>query len=82
MKANKDGDVVAGKKSKPNKDGDVVTGKKSKQDEPKFTRQQVLTSARYKNRRDLVSALLNDDRTYTITEVDQKINQFMKGKVK
>ena len=47
-----------------------------------FTREQVLTSARYKSRKDLVAALLDDGRTYTIAEVDQMISRFMKGQVK
>lgn len=47
-----------------------------------FTRQQLLSSARYRNRRDLVSALLEDGRKYTLKEADQVIDRFMKGKVK
>ena len=50
--------------------------------ETRFTREQALTSARYKSRKDLVAALLNDGRTYTIAEVDQMISRFMKGQVK
>lgn len=50
--------------------------------EMRFTREQVLTSARYKSRKDLVAALLDDGRTYTIAEVDQMISRFMKGQVK
>ena len=60
----------------------AVAEERSKQDKPKFTRQQVLASARYKNRRDLVAALLDEGKTYTIAEVDQMVDQFMKGKVK
>lgn len=56
--------------------------KKIAQAEPRFTRQQVLESARYGNRKDLVAALLDDGRMYTIAEVDQKVDRFMKGKVK
>lgn len=50
--------------------------------EQEYTKQQILASARYKGRKDLVTALLDDNRTYTIAEVDQKISQFMKGQVK
>lgn len=50
--------------------------------EPKFSRGQILASARYRNRKDLVSALLEEDGTYTMEEVSQKVDQFMKGKVK
>lgn len=47
-----------------------------------FTRQQLLASARYRNRSDLVSALLEEGRNYTLKEADQMIDKFMKGKVK
>lgn len=49
---------------------------------PKFTKEQILVSAKYQNRRDLVNALLNDSDTYTMEAVDGKIDDFMKGKVK
>lgn len=64
------------------KDRAAAAGTESKQAEPKFTRQQVLESARYKGRRDLVSALLDGSRRYTVAEVDRMVDQFMKGKVR
>ena len=53
------------------KDVVELAGKKDAQAERRFTKQQVLASARYRDRRDLVSALLDDGRTYTIAEVGQ-----------
>ena len=53
-----------------------------KRAESKFSKEQLISSERYVNRRDLVDALLEDDREYTINEVDKKIDEFMKGKVK
>lgn len=47
-----------------------------------FSKEQILASARYRNRRDLVAALLDDRKEYTIEEVEEVINGFMKGKVK
>lgn len=47
-----------------------------------YTREQVMSSQRYATRRDLVSVLLEDGKTYTLTEVDALINKFMKGAVK
>lgn len=47
-----------------------------------YTRKQVMSSQRYANRRDLVSVLLENGKTYTLTEVDALINKFMKGAVK
>ena len=50
--------------------------------EQKFNKVQILASAQYANRRDLVDALLEDEKQYTKKEVDELINKFMKGKVK
>lgn len=50
--------------------------------ERKFSRDQILSSARYAGRRDLMSALLDAGRKYTKREVDELIDKFMKGKVK
>lgn len=47
-----------------------------------FTKAQLLESRKYRNRKDVVNALLEDDRTYTMDEADTLINKFMKGKVK
>ena len=47
-----------------------------------YTREQVMSSQRYANRRDLVSVLLEDGKQYTLAEVDEKIEAFKKGKVK
>lgn len=50
--------------------------------EQKFNKEQILASARYANRRDLVDALLDKDKSYTIETVDNMIEKFKKGKVK
>lgn len=50
--------------------------------EKKFNKQQILASEKYKNRRDLVEALLEEDKNYTIEKVEELINKFMKGQVK
>lgn len=49
---------------------------------PAFTREQLLTFHRYRERRDLLGVLLEDERRYTYDEVDALMNDFMKGKVK
>lgn len=46
-----------------------------------FSRAQLLASGRYRDRQDLVSALLQDGRTYGIEEVDKLVEGFLKGKV-
>lgn len=49
---------------------------------PAFTKEQLLTFSRYRERRDLLGVLLQDDRRYTYDEVDALVDNFMKGKVK
>ncbi len=51
-------------------------------DTQRFGREQVLASARYQGRKDLVSALLQDGGEYATAEVDRLIENFLKGKVK
>ena len=55
---------------------------KLRRPEAVYTREQVMSSQRYANRRDLVSVLLESGKTYTLAEVDALINKFMKGAVK
>lgn len=64
------------------KDNAAAVERRAEPDEQKFTRGQVLSSVRYRNRKDVVSALLEDGRMYTIAEVDRMVDEFMKGKVK
>lgn len=47
-----------------------------------FTKEQILTSAKYRNRRDLVNALLDEKKSYTTETVDELVNSFLKGPVK
>lgn len=50
--------------------------------EPTFTKESLLNSKRFRNERDLVSALLIDGKEYTISEVEGMITKYMKGMVK
>lgn len=43
-----------------------------------FTKQKLLTFARYANRRDLLLALLEDNKAYTLRQADAAIANFMK----
>ncbi len=47
-----------------------------------FTKEQLLTSKRYKNQKDLLSAILEEQGSYTILEVEQKIEHYRKREVK
>lgn len=48
----------------------------------KYTKQQILKSKRYSDKQDLINALLEDNGHYTLLQVDEIINDFMKGEVK
>lgn len=48
----------------------------------KYTKQQILKSKKYLDKQDCINALLEDDSQYILSEVDKKINDFMKGAVK
>lgn len=43
-----------------------------------FSKDRLLTFERYRDRRDLLTAVLADDREYTFDEVDAAIETFMK----
>ena len=47
----------------------------------KYTKEQLTASARFRDRRDLVKALLEEGQQYTVAEADRMVREFMKGKV-
>lgn len=47
--------------------------------EPVYTKAQLVTFARYRGRRDLLEALLDDGKAYTQKQADAAIEAFMKG---
>ena len=53
-----------------------------KKQETLFTKEQILASKRYSNRRDALGAILADGESYTFEKVDVLLDKFMKGKVK
>ena len=50
--------------------------------EPAFTKDVLVTCKRFRDKCDLVSAILKDGAKYTISEVETMIAKYMKGKVK
>lgn len=50
--------------------------------EPMFSKDSLVSCERFYKRRDLLSALLDDGKEYTIAEVEKMIDDYMKGKVK
>ena len=47
-----------------------------------FTKQQLAESKRYKKKRDLLEALLEKGKTYTIAQVDKIIGDYLKKEVR
>lgn len=48
----------------------------------KFTKEKFVNSKRFAVRRDIVNALLDEDKTYSIEEVENIINDFLRGNKK
>lgn len=44
----------------------------------KYNKKQLLKSKKYEYKRDILNALLDDDKEYTIEEVDKIVNKFLK----
>ncbi|CZR83210.1 Uncharacterised protein [Clostridioides difficile] len=51
----------------------------SKEDNYKFTKEQIVNSKKYVNRKDLLNAILKENELYSFSEVEDRINKFMKG---
>ena len=47
----------------------------------RFCREALLQADCLKGRQDLVMALLSPEKSYTLQEAEEQINQFLKGKV-
>lgn len=52
-----------------------------KKTESKFSKEELLSAVRFANRRDLLQAVLEEDKKYSISEVDKKIKDFYERKV-
>ena len=46
--------------------------------ESKFTKEQAYESKKYRDKKDLVNALLEDGKSYTIKEIDGLIDRYFK----
>lgn len=47
-----------------------------------YSKEQLAASKKYATKRDIISALLENGKTYTLDEVDALIEKYMKGKVR
>lgn len=52
-----------------------------KQVEITYTKEQIVNANRYTETRDIVSAVLEDGKSYTLKQVDDAISKYKKGKV-
>lgn len=60
----------------------MATKEKAEATAAAFSKEQILTAKKYKDRRDLLHVLLEDNMSYTLVEVDQIVDKFMKKGVK
>jgi hypothetical protein len=56
-----------------------LTDKEKTVEKITFSKAQLLASERYKNRRDLLGALLEESKEYAFKDVDSAIEKFLKG---
>lgn len=47
-----------------------------------FSKEQLLSSEHFQDRKDIVNTLLSSDKQYTVEAVEQEILKYMKGQVK
>lgn len=47
----------------------------------RYTKDKLLSASRFKESRDLIEAVLDDSKSYSIEEVQALIDKYMKGKV-
>lgn len=52
-----------------------------KEKETKYNKKQLVSSKKYSANRDLLQVLLQEDKTYTLKEVESKIKEFKERKV-
>lgn len=49
--------------------------------ENKFTKEQLVNSQKFRQYKDLLQAILKENKQYTLKQIDEEIKKFMKGKV-
>lgn len=47
-----------------------------------YTKEQLISCKQFNNRKDVLCAVLEDKKEYTIEQAQSEINKYMKGKVK
>lgn len=59
----------------------VTQAESEKAPETRYPKATLLKAARWKDRNDLLNAILEDSRSYTIDEVDHAINEYINKEV-
>lgn len=52
------------------------------EEETKFDKKSLMFSNKFSDNRDLLNAMLEDDKQYSFSEAEMKIKEFLKGEVK
>ena len=55
--------------------------KTKKDDEVLYSKEQIIVSKKYSNRKDILNVLLKDDEEYSFTKIDEIIENFMNKEV-
>ena len=55
--------------------------KTKKDDEILYSKEQIIASKRYSNRKDILNVLLKDDEEYSFSKIDEIIENFMNKEV-
>lgn len=56
--------------------------KTKKEDEVLYSKEQIIASKKYSDRKDLLNVLLEENKEYSFTEIDEIIENFMNKEVK
>lgn len=48
----------------------------------RFSKKQLMSSKKFSGRKDLLNAVLSENEMYTVEAAEEKLNKFLKGKVK
>ncbi len=48
----------------------------------KYTKEQIIKSKKYNRHRDVLISILEENKSYSIEDIEQKIKEFLKRKVK
>lgn len=54
----------------------------TKKTETTYSKAQLVQSQKYKNKRDILNSILDDNKRYTFKEVDTLVDNFLRKKVK